>query len=222
MSMFGKKRRLNVQLDRELRLDTRIQDMSFTVIDTETTGFAIGADDGLIEIGAVHIERLEVTDRTFQTYVNPIRPIPSHITALTSIEQAHVDLAPSPVEAIRQFFDFIVTCQSDRWIGHHFGFDKLVLKKELARANCTYKEPASFDTMDLIQHLYPTADQLDLDDYAQFFGTTRFQRHRALGDALSTAHLFVELVKRLEKRNVTTLSDLLRIKNNNTNGLMFL
>lgn len=220
--MFGKKKRLNVQLDHAIRLDTRIQDMSFTVIDTETTGFAIGTKDGLIEIGAVQIKELEVTDSTFQTFVNPLRSIPSHITKLTSIEQIHVDYAPSPVEAIEQLFEFMVTCQSVSWIGHHVEFDKLVLKKELARAKYTYKEPISFDTTDLIQYLYPTSDQLDLDDYACFFGTKRFQRHRALGDAMSTAHLFVELVKRLEKRNVTTVSDLLRIKNSNINKAIFI
>ncbi|MCG7335894.1 3'-5' exonuclease [Sporosarcina sp. ACRSM] len=220
--MFGKKKRLNIQLDYAIRLDTRIQDMAFTVIDTETTGFAIGAKDGLIEIGAVHIEQLEVTDSTFQTFVNPARSIPHHITNLTSIEQVHIDYAPSSLEAIGQLFEFMGTCQSVSWIGHHISFDQLVLKKELARANYTYKEPLSFDTMDLIRYLYPTSDQLDLDEYARLFGTKRFQRHRALGDALSTAHLFVELVKRLEKKNITTISDLMRIKNGSVNKAIFI
>ena len=210
--MFWRKKQLNYQLDRALQLNTPIQDMSFTIFDTETTGFAIGSDDGLIEIGAVHVERLEVTDRTFQTFVNPARQLPVHITKLTSIEQQHVDDAPSPVCAIESYFKFSEESQSDGWIGHHLDFDMLVLKKELARANYTYRQPSSFDTMNFIHYLHPTSDQLDLDDYAKFFGTKRFQRHRALGDALTTAHLFVELVKQLEGKGITTLADLIRIK----------
>jgi DNA polymerase III subunit epsilon len=210
--MFGRKKRLNYKLDKALQLDTKLQDMNFTVFDTETTGFAIGADDGLIEIGAVHIEKLEVTDRTFQTFVNPSREIPDHIRKLTSIEQHHVEKAPSPLEAIESYFQFIVEGESGGWIGHHLGFDTQVIKKELTRAKCTYEEPSSIDTMDLINYLNPAWDQRDLSDYAQLFGTKIFPRHRALGDALTTAHLFVELVKQLEGKNVTTLADLLRIK----------
>ena len=55
--MFWRKKRLNYKLDQSFLLDTKLRDMPFTVFDTETTGFAIAADDGLIEIGAVHVEK---------------------------------------------------------------------------------------------------------------------------------------------------------------------
>lgn len=80
---------------------------------------------------------------------------------------------------------------------------------------CSYEEPSSFDTIDLIEYLYPSWDQLDLKEYAQLFGTQLFERHRALGDALTTAHLFVELLKHLEDKGVITLADLLRLKHSN-------
>lgn len=212
--MFWRKKRLNYELDQSLFLNTKIQDMSFTVFDTETTGFAIGADDRLIEIGAVHVEGLEVTDWTFQTFVNPSRQIPEHITKLTSIKQSDVDDAPSPLEAIESYFQFIEETKSSGWIGHHVSFDMMVIKKELDRAKHSYEQPSSFDTKDLLDFLYPLWEQRDLEDYSQLFGTEIFERHRALGDAQTTAHLFVELLKRLDAKGVNTLEDLVRIKNN--------
>ncbi|MBO0602338.1 3'-5' exonuclease [Sporosarcina sp. E16_3] len=210
--MFWRKQRLNYKLDQSFLLDTKLRDMPFTVFDTETTGFAIAAYDGLIEIGAVHVDKLEVTDRVFQTFVKPLGEIPEHITKLTSIEQHHVENAPTPLEAIESYFQFIEDTKSGGWIGHHVSFDTLVIKKELQRVKCSYEEPPSFDTIDLINYLNPSWDQRDLAEYARIFGTRTFERHRALGDALTTAHLFIELLKRLEDKGVLTLADLLRLK----------
>jgi len=215
--MFWRRKRLDYELDQSLQLDTELRDMSFTVFDTETTGFAIGADDRLIEIGAVHVERLEVTDRTFQTFVNPSRHIPKHITRLTSIEQHHVDVAPSPLEAIESYFQYIEINKSAGWVGHHVSFDEMVIKKELQRQKRSYGQPSSFDTKDLIDFLNPSWEQRDLEEYANIFGTETFERHRALGDALTTAHVFVEVLKRLESKGITTLSDLIRMKNGRAN-----
>lgn len=211
--MFWRKKQLKYELSQSLQLDTKLSDMSFTVFDTETTGFAIDTCDRLIEIGAVHVEQLEVTNRTFQTFVNPARNIPSHITKLTSIEQHHVDQAPASLEAIKNFFQFVEDNKSCGWIGHHLNFDTMVIKHELYRAKHCYVEPSNFDTFDLIDYIAPASHQCDLEGYATIFGTKTFERHRALGDALTTAHLFVEILKRLEHQGVTTLSHLLRLKN---------
>ena len=104
-------------------------------------------------------KNLEVTDHVFQTFVKPLGEIPEHITKLTSIEQHHVENAPSPLEAIESYFQFIEDTKSGGWIGHHVSFDTLVIKKELQRVKCSYEEPSSFDTIDLIDYLNPSWDQ---------------------------------------------------------------
>ncbi|QUW20718.1 3'-5' exonuclease [Sporosarcina sp. Marseille-Q4063] len=211
--MFGRRKRLSYNLGQSIQLDTKLSDMSFTVFDTETTGFSISKDDRLIEIGAVQVEHLQVTDRTFQTFTNPNRDIPESITQLTSIEQKHVENAPTSFKAIKNFFQFVEENQSSGWVGHHLNFDRLVIAKELQRASYSYNEPSTFDTFDLIDYLIPACNQRDLEEYADIFDTQTFERHRALGDAMTTAHLFVELLKRLEQQGITTLAHLLRLKN---------
>ncbi|WP_233190758.1 PolC-type DNA polymerase III [Sporosarcina sp. P19] len=210
--MFWKKKKLPYDLQQSLQLNTPLQDMNFTVFDTETTGFAIGADDRMIEIGAVQVEGFEVTDHVFQTFVNPSRDIPPIISKLTTIQQSQVDQAPMPLPAIEEYFAFIEKHKSAGWVGHHVSFDEMVIKKELSRQKCTFQIPTSFDTMHLINYLDPTGEQQDLEDYARLFGTEIFERHRALGDALTTAHVFTALLRKLDRHGVKTLADLLRIK----------
>ncbi|MBU8878459.1 3'-5' exoribonuclease [Bacillus sp. FJAT-29790] len=211
------KKRLNYRLGESLQLDTPVRDLSFTVFDTETTGFAIGANDRVIEIGGVLVEKMEVTDKTFQSFINPHRVIPAHITELTSIEQKHLEEAPSALEAIDQFFQFMVNHQSTGWVGHYLSFDAMVIKKELQREKFKFNEPMSFDTLDFINYLYPTWDMHDLEEYAHLFNTKVFTRHRALKDALTTAHVFVELLRRLEEKGITRLGDLLRLSGGKNN-----
>lgn len=209
--MFWKKKSLHYKLDQQPALSTPLRDLSFTVFDTETTGFAIGSKDRLIEIGAVHIEGLTVTDRTFQTYVNPERDIPLHISELTGISQKQVEDAPAAIEAIEQFFRFIEESRSGGWVGHYLSFDVMVIKKELQRQKFTFEQPLYLDTLDLIGYLSPSRDMRDLETYAKNFGTYIFERHSALGDALTTAHLFVELLRLIEDRGKTTLADLVQV-----------
>lgn len=214
--MFWGKKRLNYQLDQSLHLNTPFRSMSFTIFDTETTGFAISTTDRVIEIGAVQVEKMKVTDKTFQAFVNPSLPIPAHITKLTSIEQHDIDGAPAALEVIGQFFQFMENHNSGGWVGHCLSFDAMVIKKELSREKYTVKQPMSIDTVDIINFLFPTWDMRDLEEYSAIFGTEVFTRHRALGDALTTAHVFVALLEQLEKRGLTTLADLIRLSGNKT------
>lgn len=217
--MFWRKNRLSYTLCQPLHVNTKLKDMSFIVFDTETTGFSIETHDRLIEIGAVLVEKLTVTDEIFQTFVNPSCEIPAHISELTSIEQRHVDNAPSALEAIQQYFQFVEATGSNGWVGHHLQFDTMILKKELQREKYSCDFPPTFDTFNLIEYLQPNSKHLNLEGYATFFDTPIFERHRALGDALTTAHLFVKLIKRLEENNITTFGDLLRMKHKHSISL---
>ncbi|PYZ95368.1 DNA polymerase III subunit epsilon [Salipaludibacillus keqinensis] len=207
--MFWKKKRLSYQLTYEQPLNTPIRDLSIIVFDTEATGFAVGADDRLIEIGAVQVDGLTVTDQTFQTYVNPERDIPKDITELTGIQMKDVEGAPTAIEAIESFYQYMETSNSIGWVGHYLAFDVLVLKKELKREKFSFDEPLGIDTLDLIGYLSPSWDMQDLEHYARTFGTNIYKRHSALGDALTTANLYVELLLYLEDRGKTVLGDLI-------------
>ncbi|RKD71177.1 DNA polymerase-3 subunit epsilon [Sinobaca qinghaiensis] len=209
--IFWKKKSLHYQLNNELPLNTPLKELGFTVFDTETTGFAVGSKDRMIEIGAVQVEGLEVTDHTFQTYVNPERDIPASIQTLTGIKPSDVEGAPLALEAIESFYQFIEQYDSGGWVGHYLDFDIMVLKKELGRHKLTFDEPTYIDTLDVIGYLNPSWDMRDLSHYAIQFGSKIFERHSALGDAQTTAHLLVELLHHIGDRGKLTLGDLIEI-----------
>lgn len=190
-----------------------MSELGYTVFDTETTGFRIERDDRLIEIGAVHVKGFEVIEeRQFQTYVNPNRQISREITELTSITNDMVRDAPQALEAMQHFFDFVSETNSACFVGHYVQFDMLVLKSELKRGKLAYRKYKALDTLDIIGFLAPAYEIRDLERYAMAFNTRIYPRHSAIGDALTTAYLFVELLLQLHDRGIRTLGELSRIQ----------
>ncbi|MYL33678.1 3'-5' exonuclease [Pontibacillus yanchengensis] len=210
--MLRSRSRFRYTLEEDIPLSTSLRDLSFVVVDTETTGFQVEKEDRLIEIGAVGIEHLQVKEETaFQSYINPHRSIPATIEQLTHITNDHVDDAPAAKEVIKDFFQYVETTCTPCLVGHNIGFDVTVFKQELKRAGYKIKKPKVIDTLDLIHTVRPLLKGKDLEEYADIFQTPLVDRHTAKGDALTTAYLFCELVNQLGKRGYHTWGDLLQI-----------
>jgi DNA polymerase III subunit epsilon len=198
-------------LYQEIPLSTPLDELKFVVFDTETTGFEIATSDRLIEIGAVLIEGFKVCEASsFQTYVNPSRQISREITELTSISNEQVAGAPYAFEAISDFFSYVREQETVSLVGHYVSFDTLVLKNELKREKIGLKGTFTIDTLDLIGFLAPSYDMRDLERYARAFGTRIYERHNAVGDAKTTAYLFVELIQQFHDRGYCTWGELVK------------
>ncbi|MBB5354374.1 DNA polymerase-3 subunit epsilon [Anoxybacillus mongoliensis] len=220
--MFFLRKAMDYKLNDNIPLSTPIDDIVFTVFDTETTGFNVATVDRLIEIGAVQVKGTTVLeDETFHTYVNPNRDIPSVIVELTNITSEKVQDAPTAIEALQQFFQFVEQKQSVCFVGHYISFDLFVMKHELRREKIKFRKPTFIDTLDLIGFIAPSYDMRDLERYAQAFGTRMYDRHSAIGDALTTAYLFVELLEQFRMRGYQTWGELLRATDSQMRSLSF-
>lgn len=209
--MFWLRKSISCPLNDAIPLSTPIEELPFTVYDTETTGFQVATTDRLIEIGAVNMKGFEVLEhKTFQTYVKPKREIPQNITELTGISEEKVKGAPDSLEAIMEYFNYIEGNNSVAMVGHYVAFDIMVLRQELRRAKQTLKKPKSLDTLDIIGFLSPSWEMRDLERYSMAFGTRIYERHSALGDALTTAYLYSELLQQFVDRGYRTWGDLLK------------
>ena len=91
---------LSRQLVVDLPGNRTLQD-EIIIFDVETTGLS-PAQDRLTEIGAVRMRGMQVVE-TFNTMVNPERPIPPKIVDLTGITDAMVEDAPKEAESLRKF-----------------------------------------------------------------------------------------------------------------------
>ncbi|MCR5302116.1 MAG: PolC-type DNA polymerase III [Lachnospiraceae bacterium] len=177
-------------------------DDTFVVFDIETTGFS-AVENNIIEIGAVKIEKGKITG-TFSTFVNPGEPIPYRIERLTGINDDMVADAPFINDALRQFEEFY---EGAVMVAHNAAFDMGFIMQKCRAAGID--APQSYvDTLGMARLLVPELARFKLDNLCKFFKVPLENHHRAVDDAGATAHIFLKLVERLKKQDVTTLKGL--------------
>ena len=78
----------------------------YTVIDLETCGLFGEDRNSIIELSAIRVRSGEVVDE-FSSLVNPKRPIPSAVVAITGINNEMVLGAPKTEDVLNSFLDFL-------------------------------------------------------------------------------------------------------------------
>ncbi|MCR5418193.1 MAG: PolC-type DNA polymerase III [Lachnospiraceae bacterium] len=185
----------------DIVVDSRKQNLldSYVVFDIETTGFS-SEKDRIIEIGAVKVEGRKITDR-FSSYVNPKKPIPMRIQALTTIGDDTVKDAPVIEEVLPKFLEF---CKGCVLVAHNARFDVGFIK-----ANCERQSlPFDFtwaDTVGMARILMPKISKFTLDNVAKNLKISLENHHRAVDDAEATAEIFVKFITMLQDKKIYDL-----------------
>ena len=176
------------------------------VFDIETTGFNSQAER-IIEIGAVKVKNLEMGE-TFQTFVNPDKPIPERITKLTSITDDMVKDAPGQEEALKKFIEFCG--EAPVLIAHNAGFDCSFIRAACERYGVDYKF-SMIDTVVMSRSMLPNLKKHKLDNVAKELGLGEFNHHRADDDAKILARIYIVLATRLlEENKIKMISEINR------------
>ncbi|MGE0231100.1 MAG: DUF294 nucleotidyltransferase-like domain-containing protein [Flavobacteriaceae bacterium] len=173
-------------------------------LDTETTGLDTRSAR-LIQIGALAIhEGVIDAGETFETLVNPGIPIPPASTAVHHIDDAMVADSPAFSAVFRSLEAFV---QDRIVIGHSIGFDIAILERECRLAGLQFSRPRTLCTAILSRIALPDMPEHALDTVAARLGVAITDRHTAMGDALTTAAVFLALVPHLRERNIRTLAE---------------
>jgi DNA polymerase III subunit epsilon len=187
-------------------LDHRLEDMVFTVFDTETTGLDPAGGDRIISIGAVRVVNGRVLrQETFERLVQPRRSVPAASTAIHGITADMLEGEPTIAEVLPAFARF---AEETVLVGHNVGFDLRFVKMAETDAGVSLSQPA-LDTLLLHAALHPDHDEHTLEAIAERLGVSVVGRHTALGDALVTAEVFVALLSMLRSRGIETLGEAL-------------
>jgi DNA polymerase-3 subunit epsilon len=162
------------------------------IFDTETTGLSPLAGDRVVEIGCVEMFNRCETGRTFHSYFNPGRPMPSEAEAVHGLSDRFLSDKPAFAEICEELLAFI---GESPMIAHNANFDFGFLNHELGVCGrpsvCMSR---MVDTLVIARQKFPGAKH-SLDALCTRFGVDRSQRtkHGALLDAQLLAQVYVEL-----------------------------
>jgi DNA polymerase-3 subunit epsilon len=181
-----------------------LEECAFAVVDVETTGMRAGGGDRVTEIAVavVHGGRREVV---FDSLVNPERPIPPMIAAVTGITNAMVQDAPP----FANIADQVLAALGGRvFVAHNARFDWGFVGAELRRARDVILDGPRLCTVRLARRLVQGVQSCGLDNLTRHFGFENPARHRAAGDVIVTAQLLARLLGLARDGGARTLQDL--------------
>ena len=180
-------------------------DGTFIVFDLETTGLNPASEE-ITEIAAVRVVEGEIRD-SFQTYVNPHKPIPAEITELTGISDETVADAPDLDKAVPEILAWAGEGQYPL-VAHNAGFDMGFLRTACQRLGIE-REFTSIDTLEMSRLMLPHMHKFKLNILAKELQVGPFEHHRASEDAAVLGRIYVKLLKRLrEEMHAVTTADI--------------
>ncbi len=164
--------------------NTKQKTKLYAIVDIETTGGYASAH-GITEI-AVFIHDGERVVKHFETLINPQQNIPRYLTALTGIDNAMVEDAPSFDEVADVLFELL---NDNVFIAHNVNFDYSFIKHHLKTSGYDFTAK-KLCTVRLGRKVFPGLPSYSLGNLCRSLHIPMEHRHRAGGDAKATVLLF--------------------------------
>lgn len=183
---------------------TRLRACPFAVVDVETTGARSGRGDRVTEIAIYSLCDGEI-EPLFTSLVNPERPIPRFVSALTQITDDMVRNAPTFSDIVGEVTDALA---GRVFAAHNARFDWAFVARELKRARSVVLSGPRVCTVQLSRRLVRGLKSRGLDSVAAYFGIEIEGRHRAAGDALATAQVLQRLLDLAGEQGIETVDEL--------------
>jgi DNA polymerase-3 subunit alpha (Gram-positive type) len=184
-------------------VDLPFKDAVYTVFDIETTGLSVNYDR-IIEISAIKVKNNQVID-SYNTFVNPERPISALTTRLTSIKNSDVALAKKIEEVIPAFKKFF---EGTVMVAHNAHFDMGFIYQELKNHDLYDGPIPTIDTLAIARACY--GDQLkrfNLKAVSKFFKVNLERHHRAEYDTRATQEIFLHMLRDARSSGITNIKD---------------
>jgi CBS domain-containing protein len=175
------------------------------VIDTETTGLD-PRKARVIELAGVRLSGGKlIGGGSFRQLLRPGgESIPTEAARIHGIDDATVAESPLFVDVWPRFTAFL---GGSVLIGHTVGFDLAVLKRECDLAGLPWSRPRTLDIRLLAEIAAPELAGYTLEKLAGWLGIELADRHTALGDAVTTALVFLALVPKLRDHRIRTIAE---------------
>ena len=174
-------------------------DEEYVAFELETTGLS-SLHDTIIEIGAAIMKGNEVLS-TFQTFVDPHRPLQPKIVDLTGINDQMLAGQPDISEAMPKFLEYV---GSRPLCAHNADFDIGFVTAACEKLGLPF-HPTYVDTLILAQNLMPELGKYKLNIVADALSLPDFNHHRASDDAITCGYLLMRFFKMMQEQGLDSL-----------------
>jgi DNA polymerase-3 subunit alpha (Gram-positive type) len=171
----------------------------FIVFDLETTGLSYKYDK-ITEIGAVKVRDGQIVD-TYSKLVNPEQKLTDKIIELTGITDDMLVSEPIIDDVLPEFLEFIGEAPV---VAHNASFDTSFIIEECKEMGIEFPN-AIVDTLTLSRLILDDLKRHKLSTIAKKLKIKLENHHRALDDAMATAHIFNKFVDMLADKEITDL-----------------
>jgi len=198
-------------------LNANWRDINYCAIDLETTGLDFERDE-IISIGAVQIKSGRImTEENYYCEVRPKQVLSPSSIRIHGIRAVDLESA-SPIESVLP--EFAEKLRGRVVVAHAAWVENAFLKDHLKEANLDFSKRL-IDTAGLARICKVVETDLDsepsLEYLARALNLPVYSPHHALGDALTTAIIFLALATQLERKridkggSILTLRELLKM-----------
>jgi DNA polymerase III epsilon subunit family exonuclease len=189
-------------------MNKNIEEIEFTIFDTETTGLEPESGDRIVEIAGIRFKAKE-TIATFQSLVNPHRIISAAAFEVNKITQDMLQNAPETVEVMPKFLDFI---HGSCLCSYNATFDLGFLNNELKLMGQNLpSNNAVVDILKMARRILPSLERYGLWFVADRLGIKTKQEHRAFSDVELTLNVFNKLKEMLQAKGILDFTNFLSL-----------
>lgn len=201
-------RSFNIKLNQE----RKISNLTFLVLDTETTGVDINRDF-ILSYGSIKVKGNSILVSSSKEYYLKTKKLSKESIKVHELVPNQNTI--SREELIRMFLE---DAGNQPIVGHHIAFDLALLQKAGGSFGLRKIKNPIIDTMDLGIRLEMgknvDPNRINYSDYSLDSMCTRYaifpdDRHTAAGDAFLTALLLIKLLKRARELGIQTLGELI-------------
>lgn len=183
----------------------KLNSVSFTIFDFETTGLYPYAGDKICEVGAISIRSGGKNIEKFHCLVDPKRPISPGAFYVNRITDDMVRGKPTIDEILPAFLKFI---KGSVLVAYNAGFDLGFLESALGKNKSVLADYCIIDALRLARRLFPGMEKYNLGYVSESLGINSSGEHRAMKDALMTWKVFEKELKLLALQGVESIEDI--------------
>jgi DNA polymerase-3 subunit epsilon len=164
--------------------------LQFAVVDIETTGL-FHQGHGITEVSVVLVEKGTIKP-LYNRLFNPGREVPASIEAITGISTKMISGAPPIEDSIDELAEIL---KDKIFVAHNVNFDYQFLKAVFDKSDKPFRYKR-LCTLRYARKVFPKFTSHRLGELCRKLGIVNKAEHRALGDAMATSELLLQLLEK--------------------------